>query len=110
MLDEVYHETVDGINVAFVVLAYGLGRTIELVGKGTMHWVMDGKISLVVVGAYLNNWYTTFVEFGAYLSNWHTTLLEVNAYYGSQNDMIEFGLTSMSYLDHHCHLPWAINK
>ena len=34
---EVYHETVDGRKVTYVGLAYGLGKTIELVGKGTMH-------------------------------------------------------------------------
>ena len=37
MLDEVYHETINGRKVTYVGLAYGLGRTIELVGKGTMH-------------------------------------------------------------------------
>ena len=38
MSNEVYHETIiDGRKVTYVGLAYGLGRTIELVGKGTMH-------------------------------------------------------------------------
>ena len=36
----VYHETGDGSKVTYVGLAYGLGRTIELVGKGTMHRVV----------------------------------------------------------------------
>ena len=40
MSDEVYRETLDGKKVTYVGLAYGLGRTIELVGKGTMHGVV----------------------------------------------------------------------
>ena len=35
--DDVYHEIIDGRNVPYVELAYGLGKTIEMVGKGTMH-------------------------------------------------------------------------
>ena len=39
--NEVYHEIVDGRNVTYVDLTYGLRRTIELAAKGTMHQVVE---------------------------------------------------------------------